>query len=119
MKLFPRWDDMQKYILNGFKPKKLENELIKEAKKFLPGRSFWWSGGVCIVKEPYGDYVWHYAVRMEQEKIWNYIEFQEGYTFGCNPVRPYRDENPYIEKSRFLSWDCGYILGLHKHLTSA
>lgn len=114
MKLFTRWADMQKYILSGHKPKYLEDELIKKAKEFLPGRQFFWSGGVCTVEEPYGDYVWHFAVAMEQEKIWNYPEFQAGYHFGRNPAHTYRDANPYIETSRYRSWDCGYILGLHE-----
>lgn len=114
MKLFPRWLGLQQYLLAGHKPKTLETQLIKEAKKFLPGRPFRWSGGVCIVEEPYGNYAWHFAVAMKQEQIWNCIEFQEGYQFGLAPVSPYRDHNPYVEPSRNRSWDCGYILGLHE-----
>ena len=113
MKLFTHWESMQKYILNDFRPKRLENELIKEAKKFLPGRVFRWSGAACLVEEPYGNYVWHYAVAMEQERTWNYPEFRQGYQFGLNPVSPYRNQNPYAEMSRRRSWDCGYILGLY------
>jgi len=107
---FARWDDLQRYILNGCRPKKLERELIREAKLFLPDREFYYGGGLCLVS----GYIWHFIVETEQERIWNYPEFQQGYQFGLSSAEPFRDANPYAERSRRRSWDRGYILGLHE-----
>jgi len=111
---FRFWGCLLKFIYNNFGPKNLMRELVSEAKVFLPDYEFYWSSGQCICEAPYGGYVWHYAVRMKQESIWNYKEFQEGYKFGLKPQEPYRGANPYQEPSRSSSWDCGYILGLSK-----
>jgi hypothetical protein len=108
---FLLWDRLQFYELNGFRPKKLENELIKEAKKYVP-YPFYWQGGTCICDAPYGRYIWHFAVDMKQQKEWNFPEFQQGYKYGRTAVEPRRDDNPYkMERSRRNSWDCGYIWG--------
>lgn len=114
MTAFARWDDLQRYILNGHKPKRLARELIEEAKLFLPDREFYYSGGLCLVRGKRGDYIWHFIVEMEQERLWNYPEFQQGYQFGLCPTDPFRDANPYAERSRRRSWDRGYILGLQE-----
>lgn len=111
--MFEQWKELQQYILNGHKPKRMKRVLIKVAKEFLPYPLFW-SGGLCFCRAPYGNYGWEFAVGMEQERQWNYSEFQEGYQFGLEPVKPYRDANPYEEPSRKRSWDRGYILGLSK-----
>jgi|GEM_PF-5829540 len=111
--MFREWKKLQRFILNGHKPKRVERELIKAAKEFLPYPLFW-SGGLCWCRAPYGNYGWEFAVEMEQEKQWNYSEFQIGYQFGMDPVSPYRDANPYEELSRRRSWDRGYVLGVHQ-----
>lgn len=111
---FKYWGCLVSYLHSKKRTKCLMWELAKEAQKFLPEYHFQWRGGVYICKLPYGGYVWHFAVRMKQEQIWNYREFQEGYKFGLCPSKPYRDANPYQEWSRRDSWDCGYILGLSK-----
>jgi hypothetical protein len=110
---FRFWGCLLKFWYNNCNQKGLMLELISEARIFLPEYNFRWSGGICICDAPYGDYVWHYAVQMKQERIWNHREFREGRKFGLNPKEPYRDANPYQEPSRKRSWDCGYILGLH------
>lgn len=110
---FRFWHCLMKYIYNDYKPRCLMYELVKEAKLFLPDYRFFWSGGMCTCEALYGGYIWHYAVRMKQEQIWNYKEFQEGYEYGLNSKNPSR-ESPYQEPSRDNSWDCGYILGLEK-----
>ena len=107
------WFCLMKYIYNGRKPKCLMNELVKEARLFLPEYRFFWSGSLCCCETPYGGYVWHFAVRMKQEQIWNYKEFQEGCEYALNTKNPSR-ESPYQEPSRAKSWDCGYIFGLSK-----
>lgn len=115
--MFKKWKELQRFILNGHKPKKVERELIKAAKEFLPYPLFW-EGGLCLCGAPYGNYRWAFAVEIEQEKQWNYPEFQEGYRFGLDPEKPYRDANPYEEASRRRSWDRGYILGLSEKTVS-
>jgi len=112
---FSRWDDLQRYQLNGHKPKKLARELVKEAKNFLPEYKFEFCGGIwlCRGDGACDDYVFHFAIAMKQEQIWNYPEYQAGYAFGLNSKEPYRSANPYEERSRRRSWDCGYIYGLY------
>ena len=113
--MFEMWDELQRFIANKHKPKRVERELIKAAREFLPYPLFW-AGGLCFCRAPYGSYGWEFAVEMEQERLWNYPEFQEGYQFGLAPREPYRDANPYEERSRKRSWDRGYILGLRQHV---
>ena len=117
---FPLWDELKLYKLNGFKPKTLARQVIKAAEAWLPaGYRFYWSCGTCSVVAPYGDYIWHFVVEIEQERRWNFREFQEGRTFSLDPQRPYRDANPYKhEPARASSWDCGYILGLSERKTT-
>jgi len=116
---FRFWGCLMKFIYQGYKPRCLLRELACEAKNFLPEYSFRWVGGLYICYAPYGEYIWHFAVRMKQQSLWNYKEFQEGYKFGLKPKKPYRDANPYKEPSRKDSWDCGYILGLSKREISS
>lgn len=111
---FPLWYDLQQFILNGHRPKAMEKRLIAAAKEWLPQYRFYWQGGACLVDAPYGEYIWSFVVEIEQQKIWNFPEFQEGYRFGLAPVKPYRDANPFNEPARRSSWDCGYILGTEK-----
>ena len=92
----------------------LLRELVKAAQEFLPDSRFFRDGWLYTCGRPYGTYVWHFAVRMKQYKIWDLREFREGHAFGLDPKKPYRDANPYIEPERNHSWDCGYILGLHE-----
>jgi len=106
------YDRLQQYIFNGFRPKRVEKQLIREAKDFVSEYEFFWQGGLCLVRAPYGNYIWHFAVEMKQEQIGNYKEFREGYKYGKTSPDPLRDNNPYGEHSRHRSWDCGYILGL-------
>lgn len=109
------WGCLLKFLYNGYGPKNLMRKLANEAQRFLPEYTFFWDGcGLCLCKFPYGNYIWHFAVQMKQQGLWNYEEFQEGYKFGLTPQEPYRDANPYQEPSRNISWDCGYILGLSK-----
>lgn len=112
---FRLWGCLMKFIYNNYGPKNLMRELIYEAKVFIPEYPFVWQGGLCICKAPYGGYIWHFAVQMKQEQIWNYREFQEGYKYGSTPQKHDRDANPYQEPSRNASWDCGYILGLEEN----
>ena len=104
---------MIKHTMTLDTPLRVEKELIKAAREFVPEYDFAWAGGCCTATAPYGDYIWHFIVEMKQNQIWNYREFQEGYAFGLNPVEPFRDANPYKEPVRNAAWDCGYILGLH------
>ena len=111
---FRFWGCLIKFVFNNYRPKNLMRELVCEAKVFVPEYSFVWRGGQCLCKAPYGEYIWHFAVQMKQEQLWNYREFQEGYEYGSAPQKHTRDANPYQEPSRDASWDCGYILGLEK-----
>lgn len=112
---FKFWGCLQKYLYNHCQPKSLMRILAKEAQRFVSEHDFYYTGdGTCHCKLPYGTYIWHFAVCMKQEQIWNYREFREGHKFGLHPKEPYRDANPYQEPSRNTSWDCGYILGLSK-----
>lgn len=110
---FKYWGCMQKYLTSDKRPYVLLKAMTKEIKRFIPEYSFFWSGNCFLCKAPYGSYIWHFAVWMKQETIWQYPEFTEGYEFGFNPKEPFRDANPYQESSRNMSWDTGYILGLH------
>ena len=109
---FKYWGCLLIYLY-GNRTKALARELMREASVFLSEYDFCWMGGLYLCKLPYGKYIWHFAVRMKQQQLWNYREFKEGYKFGLHPKEPYRDANPYQEPSRNDSWDCGYILGLH------
>lgn len=110
---FPEWDKLQSFILNGHKPRTVERQLITIARAWLP-YPIYWQGGTASARAPWGDgYIWHFAVEVEQERLWNTQEFREGRVFGHDPHPPCRDANPYTyERSRRRSWDCGYILGL-------
>jgi hypothetical protein len=109
---FPEWEKLERFCVNGHKPKKEGRELIKIAKDWLPYDLFFDGSGLCWAGAPFGEYGWEFCVALEQEKIWNFKEFQEGSEFGHNSKEPFRDANPYRERSRKRSWDCGYILGL-------
>jgi hypothetical protein len=109
---FRYWGCMEKYLANDHKPKVLLRALIPAIKEFLLDDPCYWGGGQFLCKAPYGTYIWHFAVRMKQEVIWQFQEFLEGREYGCNSRKPDRDMNRYQEPSRSASWDCGYILGL-------
>lgn len=110
--MYPLWNELQQWKVNNFQPKKVAKKMIKEATKWLP-YPLEWQGGSCIANTPYGDYIWFFAIEMEQEKVWNLPEFQAGRAFGHKPEIPFRDANPYpYEPARQRSWDRGYILGL-------
>ena len=109
---FPEWNRFERFCINDHKTKKEERELIKAARSWLPYDLFFGGSGLCWADAPFGKYGWHFCVAVEQERRWNFREFQEGLRFGKKPKEPYRDANPYVERSRKRSWDCGYILGL-------
>jgi len=94
--------------------KAVEKELIKAAIEFVHEYQFVYRGGLCLCDAPYGNYIWHFAVRLKQYRLWDLKEFRQGYYFGLNPKEPYRDANPYLEPERASTWDCGYVLGLSK-----
>lgn len=100
---YDHWSCLQYFILNDYKPRWLECELMTSAQRFLSDSETYWR-----------NFAWFRSVMMKQEYIWNYPEFQEGYKFGSNPREPFRDANPYEEPSRNRSWDCGYMIGLSK-----
>ena len=109
---FTAWEDLERFRLNGHRPQKKGIELAKIAKDWLPYRSSVARDGYGLGYAPFGTYDLIFCIEMEQERIWNYPEFREGRTFGNNPKEPYRDANPYQERSRARSWDMGYIFGL-------
>lgn len=109
---FPEWERFERFCINDHKPKREGRELIKLAKEWLSYKIFYYGSGLCLADAPFGEYGWEFCVAMEQEKIWNFKEFKEGLEFGKNPNEPFRDANPYNERSRKRSWDCGYIFGL-------
>lgn len=89
---------------NNFKPLYKENELRLIALEWLP---------YSPSNTPFGGgWHWHVCVDMEQEKLWNFVEFRQGRTYAHLATKPDRDTNPYTERSRHRSWDCGYVWGL-------
>jgi len=106
---FPEWEELDKFIINDHRPKKMEKKLIEAARKWLPYALKGRHGTAS-----YGDYLWTFCVKLEQERIWNFPEFSLGMKYGITSRNPSRDANPYNERSRHRSWDCGYILGLEK-----
>ena len=109
---FPEWERLERFCINDHRPKREGRELIKIAKKWLHYGLVIDGSGLCWAEAPFGLYGWVFCVALEQEKIWNFKEFQEGLKFGKSPKEPFRDANPYNERARHRSWDCGYILGL-------
>jgi hypothetical protein len=99
---FPDWIELEKYMINDFRPKVVGHRLYKIAKI--------WRQTHELPKELIGHH-WTWCVVIAQEKIWNFKEFKEGRKFGHNPKEPYRDANPYTERARNRSWDCGYLWG--------
>jgi len=113
---FPQWNRLERFCINDHKPKREEQELIKIAKDWLPYELFRDGSGLCWGAAPFGRYGWFFCVAVEQERRWKFKEFEEGLKFGKNPKEPFRDANPYKERSRKRSWDCGYILGLSERI---
>ena len=111
---FPYWGCLTRYLTNDCKPVWLRHALIRAAKKWMPDTTFFGNGPLSITNAPYGGYTWFFVIKMRQEQLWNYREFQEGYTEGCSAKKPERGDNPYTEPSRKSSWDKGYIWGLYK-----
>ena len=110
---YPYWGCLARCMANNNGPAWLRHALIRAAKKFMPDMIFLGNSSHSAADAPFGNYIWHYVIEMQQEQLWNYREFQEGYADGCSSI-PDRDHNPYLEPSRRSSWDHGYIWGLHK-----
>ena len=109
---FPDWIGLQLWICNGHKNGKELDRLLALARAFVPYPIFW-QGGCAIADAPYGQYIWHFAVELEQHRIWNTRAFRNGRKFGQKSKPPYRDANPHSTESTAQSaWDVGYILGL-------
>ena len=116
---FERWSDLQLFRLlrhqQNKRPIQLQNELIEAAREYLPYPIVGNRKRGFLGDAPFGRYDWIFCVEMEQERAWNFPEFQEGYAFGLAQQIPYRNANPYRkEPSRERSWDRGYILGHHE-----
>lgn len=118
---FPQeaWATMHRYIFAGFGPAKLEREILAIARSWLP-YPVSKSGGLWMAHALYGQYIWHYAVVLEQNRRWGFPEFAAARAFGRSGQRhlpggkgEYRGANPYPKMSyeRYMAWDTGYILG--------
>jgi len=88
------------------KPVWLKKELASAANEWLKDKP---------TNTLFKGYYWMFKVWIQQERIWNYREFQEGKEYGINCKNCDRDANPYTEESRHRSWDCGYIYALYKN----
>ncbi len=111
------WDELEFYKLNGYraKNKTQKNALHAAAIAFLDREyPHYFSTEMLMIKTPFGSYIWHFIVEMKQELTWNFPEFQQGYQYGLGPGPLDRDHNPYQERARKRSWDCGYILALYE-----
>lgn len=114
---FPEMEAIQK-LWAGDRSAKLENAVVKAAKKWLPYRVFWLSGRLPCAEMPIGTYALNYVIAFEMERHWNLPEFRDGLRFWLQSdadmdAAGNRDANPWekISKDRARSWDCGYMLG--------
>jgi hypothetical protein len=114
------WKEIHRYIFNGHKPETITKKLVPVLKEWLPYPSYW-GGGLYMAKAPYGTYIYHFAVEIEQHRRWNLPAFSDGRKFGRSGketlpggTKTWRDANPYPRMARdfHIAWDAGYILGL-------
>lgn len=115
------WHEMHRYIYNGHRPEAITKRIVPIIKAWLPYPTYW-NCGQYMARAPYGSYIWVFAVEIEQNRRWNYPEFQAGRKFGRNIETWWaagarrgspRDTNPWPKMAyeRYIAWDAGYILG--------
>lgn len=120
---FRLWDDLKRYRKLPFEAtykaegevRELQKRLLKEADAFAELLGYQWKRD-CI-DAPYGCYIWHFVVEIEQYELWQPPAFLEGRAYrrhpcpSGNPKLPHlRGANPYPESTEeHTQWDCGYI----------
>jgi hypothetical protein len=123
---FPLWNELLAWRALPYETRDadpeanaLERCMIKAAKPFARSLGFdaYWSGGLFMIKAPYGTYHWPFVVLIEQYRLWRPKAFEEGRSYiehpcpSGDPSWPHhRDANPYPDGTiEHQQWDCGYI----------
>lgn len=117
------WSELHQYLSLSFEEryaptkevKDLEIRLWKEAKSFAALLGYEVRGDT--IEAPYGGYIWHFVIQIEQERLWQRTPFLEGKAYMLHPCPSgdpkwphHRDANPYpAETADHTAWDCGYI----------
>jgi hypothetical protein len=118
---FPLWNELLEWRKRRYEEmylsdtKDLRKALLSAAKKFAANLGYKMKGD-CI-DAPYGDYIWHFTVVIEQYRLWQPKAFIEGRDYMLHPCPsgdpnwPHnRDDNPYPKDAEeHVQWDCGYV----------
>lgn len=108
---FPMWRELEVFRLTPYvqRDPKMHDLLFEQARKFIESAGIPVRGDCGVA--PYGTYWWGCVVEIEQERLWNFPEFQQGARRADEDPESTRDDNPYKERARARSWDCGYVGG--------
>ena len=118
---YPMWNELLEWRKRRFEEmylvgtKELRRAMFKAAKRFAATLGYAMSGD-CI-EAPYGGYIWHFIIVIEQYRLWKPNAFMEGRAYMLQPCPsgdpswPHnRDDNPYQNGTEeCCQWDSGYI----------